>query len=456
MTQSLHEPDAALNQFPLSFTQEFFCTFDQGDEGGAFGLRFILASALRITGRVDAAALQAALDDVVERHEILRTVVIRDVKPPYQQVYPPCQVPLEIRDLSTAGKSRKVRAEELIIETEKVPMSPRTIPLMRALLGRFDDHDSVLMLTVHHSAGDGWALQVIVRDLATFYQSRTNGSPPMLPESRQYREYVTWQRARHATAGADDPAYWREKLAGTQVFALPNDHPNPGAYTRPYSIYNYLIDSDVLTPASALAASTRSSLFMVLLAAFNVMAFRINGSTDATVRAFTSGHNEPEFHDTVGPFMNLVPFRTVFSDCATFREILERTRDTCVDAYEHEIPINQLEAELPNFNQPHEDPRRSQFILGMIQSQFDDSQIRIAEGSHEILERELPDPEAPDIPSGLLWQIIVRSSGELDNNIVFNLDEFDERTTNRWAVDFRHILMTAISEPDREWKTFLA
>jgi condensation enzyme len=455
MTKAQHEQEENEDQFPLSFTQEFFCSFDQGDQGGAFGFRFITVSGLRITGQVDVLALSGALADVVERHEMLRTTIARDAIPPYQQVHPPCPVPLEVRDLPpTADRSRNVRAEELIIEAEQVPVNPRQVPLLRAVFGRFDDRDSVLVLSAHHSACDGWAMQVIIRDMAAFYASRRTGQPTNLPEVRQYREYAARQRAGLADPMADGTrAYWRKKLAGARVFALPNDRPRPELYSQPYSVHNYLIESDVITPAAALAASTRSSLFMVLLAAFNVMAYRINGTTDPAIRAFTSGRTEPEFQETMGPFMNLVPFRTDISDCRTFREIVERTRDTCVEAYEYEIPINHVEQELPEFNQPHSEPRMSQFILGMFQPQFDSGAMKIAEGAHEILERELPEPEHPDIPSGLVWNMVILPSNQLTGGILYNLDEFDEATVIRWVAEFSRILTTTINSPEQAWLT---
>src|SRR5579863_4761893 len=106
-------------RYPLSFTQEWFLTLDQGDDGGTFGPRFMIVSAMRVTGHVDLAVLQGALDDVVARHELLRTVVVRDADPPCQQVFPPCPVPLEVRDLPpAAGKSRDTVIQELILEAE--------------------------------------------------------------------------------------------------------------------------------------------------------------------------------------------------------------------------------------------------------------------------------------------------------------------------------------------------
>jgi len=140
MTQSSLAADQESKRYPLSFTQEWFCSLDQGDAGGAFGPRFILMCPVRITGSVDLAALQGALDDVVARHELLRTLVIRDADPPYQLVHPPCAVPLEVRDLPpVTGTSRDMVAQELIVEAEAATLSARHVPMFHARLCRFDD-----------------------------------------------------------------------------------------------------------------------------------------------------------------------------------------------------------------------------------------------------------------------------------------------------------------------------
>src|SRR6266699_3824878 len=115
MTESLPAANRKGQRYPLSFTQQWFLTLDQGDDGGTFGRRFMLVRPIRITGPVDLAVLQGALDDVVARHELLRTLVVRDADPPYQMVCPPCQVPLEVRDLPpVTGESRDLVVQELI------------------------------------------------------------------------------------------------------------------------------------------------------------------------------------------------------------------------------------------------------------------------------------------------------------------------------------------------------
>src|ERR1700733_14509537 len=291
--------DQESKRYPLSFTQEWFITLDQGDDGGTFGPRFILVSAIRITGPVDLAVLQGALDDVVARHELLRTLVIRDADPPYQIVRPPCPVPLEVRDLPPdIGTSRDMIAQELIVEAEAGTINAREVPLLRAELCRFDDRDSVLFLTVHHSVSDAWSLQVIMRDLGAFYAARRSGIPAKLPEVRQYREYSEWQRANASDAAEDGaPKYWLEKLHGAREFTIPNDRGHPENYSSPYSLHAPVIESDVIAAASALASDTRSTVFTVMLSAFYVLAHDITGSTDLTIRAFTAGRNELQFQN---------------------------------------------------------------------------------------------------------------------------------------------------------------
>ncbi len=444
----------ASSSYPLSATQDFFCSLDQGDAGGAFGLRFIIVSGWRISGEVDTAALHAALDDLVVRHEILRTIVDRDAVPPRQLVQPPRPVPLEIRDIADgAGKPRAELAAQLVVEAEHGTMSPQHLPLLRAVLARLGRGDWALVLTVHHSACDGWSMQLIMRDLAACYAARTTNRLPRLPDVRQYREYAIWQRASLADdTAAAARAYWQQKLADARVFTLPNDHARPEIYTRPYTAYHYGVGAEVMAPAARLVTEMRCSYFMMLLAAFNVLAYRITGSTDLSVRAFTTGRNEPRFHDTVGLFMNLVPFRTDIEHCESFRDVVACTRDSCVDAYANEIPIHHIEQLLPDLNLPHQDPRRSQFIMGMFQPQFDEAMLRIADGLTPIDERVLPDPEQTDIPNGLVWDLTVLPSGELAGKVAFNRDEFDPSTIEVWASDHRRLLERALGNPDQSWR----
>jgi hypothetical protein len=452
-TDSAPAADQEGQRYPLSFTQEWFLTLDQGDDGGTFGNRFILIRPIHITGPVDLAVLQGALDDVVARHELLRTVVVRDADPPYQHVFPPCQVPLDVSDIPAAtGKSRELILQEILQQTGTI--SAREVPVMRARLCRFDDSDSVLFLSVHHSATDAWSFGVILRDLGAFYAARVTGTPAELPPMRQYREYAEWQRAT-ATSSAEDgaPAYWRDKLRGAREFTIPNDHGHPESYSRPYSMHAHTIEADVIAKASAVATASRTTVFSVLLSAFYVLAYEITGATDLTIRAFTAGREVEQFHNTMGLFLNVIPLRTSLDGCTSFRDIIARTRETFIDAIAHELPVNVIEQTFPDFVKSRDDLRTSQFIISSDASQLGDAVIYpIAEGAREISVRWLDEDGHRDIPSGTVWFVDVPAAGALTGGIMFNPGEFDEVTVAGWAAGLRRILAGAVADPSQDWK----
>lgn len=463
MTESSLAADQHGQRYPLSFTQEWFLyqgarpdrvRMDEADDKGAFGSRFIQSRSVRITGRVELAVLQGALDDVVARHEMLRTVVVRDADQPYQQVFPPCPVPLEVRDIPPVpGKSRDVMLQELVYQPDAI--SVREVPLMRARLCRFDDRDSVLFVTVHHSVSDAWSLELVVRDLGAFYAARATGTPDGLPPVRQYREYAEWQRA-NATSTAEDGAlaYWRDKLRGAREFTIPNDHGHPDSYSRPFSLHTDGIEADVVARASAVATAARTTMFPVLLSAFYVLAHELTGATDLTIRALTAGREVEQFHNTVGLFLNCVPFRTDIADCRSFRDIVEDTRESFFDAIAHEIPVNVIEQAFPDFIKSRDDLGTSLFLITHAASQLGEDLIYpIAEGAREIVVRWLEEDGQRDIPSGMVWGLDVLSSGALISGVLFNRDEFDESTVAGWTADLRQILASAVGDPDQDWKT---
>jgi hypothetical protein len=445
-------------RYPLSFTQEWFLGLDKGDGGGTFGSRFIMLRALRVTGPVDIAVLQGSLDDVVARHESLRTVVVRDADPPYQNVLPPCPVPLELRDLTPApGQSRDLVVRDLILEAERGSVSAREVPLMKARLCRFDDKDSVLLLTVHHSACDASSMQFILSDLAAFYLARRTGTVPELPPMRQYREYAQWQRAT-ATSTAEDgaPKYWQHKLDGAREFEIPNNHGHPERYSRPYSGHGYEFGVEVAAPANDLATATRSTMFMVTLSAFYVLGHALTGDTDLTIRALTAGRNEVEFGNTMGLFLNCVPFRTDIAGCRSFRDILLATRDTFIDALANELPVNVIEQTFPDFIKPREDLRRSQFLLSDTpQLSGGDATLTIADGACVATRGETQDEEFHDVPSGAVWHLGAGPDGFL-GYVLYNLDEFDESTAQGWVTGLRRILDGVAADPDQDWRLLLA
>ena len=453
MTQVGFQPETVVERFPLSWPQRLLHSGDQGDLAGFFSQRLVLATALRITGRVDVAALQGALDDLVRRHEILRTIVVRDAEPPYQQVLAPPPVPLRIWDLpAAADRTREVVAEELLNEVALSPLSARQLPLLRAELCRFDDQDSVLMLLTHHTACDEWSIQVILRDLATCYSARTAGRQPELPSLLQYREFAELQSIKIGVAADQARGYWRDKLRGAHIFAMPTDRAVPARHTEPYSALHFIVDAEVMTPLAALAGSLHTTQAAVLLAAVNVLAHQIVGTTDPAIDMVTTGRTDPRYTNSVGPVLNFLVFRTDISGCASFREIAARTGDVWDEALRHEIPIQHIEQAVPELREPTTDARMTNFVFSVHIPPFDDDALRIADGAYEIRRRLLPAPVATWIPHGVAWRMQLLPSGELTGCIQYNLEDLDEQTVADWAAGYQRILAAAALDPDQDWQ----
>jgi hypothetical protein len=448
---------AASDRLPLSTQQQLWCAMEQS---GAFGPRFIVTKALRITGLIDVSALQAALDDVVARHEMLRTVVVREAEPPFQQVQPPSPVPLEVRDLPPAtDRTRDELAEDQLAEAELSSVYIDELPLLRAVLARFDDRDSVLSLVTHHTVCDGWSLHLIVRDLAAFYAARTGERPLTLPAPLQYRDYTQWQlNSLTGPEATENVAYWRKQLGDAEVFTLPTDRPAQAVHTTPYSSYNIVVPAEVTAAIGQLAKSVRCSGFMVVLAAFNVLAHRISGTLQPMVNTIVHGRGQPQFNDTVGPFLNFLLMRTDLASCTSFRDLIRSTRNTCLEAYAHELPIQHLEQEVPSAMAPLADPANCDLVFGYFESPFagaaDGERLRevfrIAESSVTVIRTERVSEQ---LPGGAAWSMGALPTGEIRGGLQFNPEEFDESTAVDWVSDYDRILRAAVAEPDRDWTT---
>lgn len=437
-------------RFPLSSIQRMWWATEATS---AFGPRFIITRSLRINGQVNTSALQEALDDVAARHEILRTVVVRDAEPPYQQIHRPSPVPLRVRSLPNVA-DRDACARELLLEAEQSSVNVEDLPLLRADLSTFDDRDSVLAVVTHHTAADAWSMQLIIRDLAACYTARVVGRAPALPPVRQYREFTAWEQSIiDSPMVREARAYWRQKLQGARIFALPADRTMAQPLSSPYNSHHFTIDADVMTAVSAIAKNAHATTFMVLLAAINVLAYQINGTTDPVIRNITAGRNEREFQDTVGVTLNFAPLRTDTSQCDTFREIVDSVRDTCIEASSREIPPDIIAQEAPELNKPAEDPRLAHFLLGYYRQSSDDAKIKIADGAYQVRALEPKDHVSPQLAGGVVWSMHLLPTGELKCRMEFNSGAFDRTTIAGFAQTYRRILTRASSEPERKWKT---
>lgn len=434
-------------RLPASSQQRLWCA---PDTSGAFSSRFVIFVTLRVTGHLDPAALQAALNDVVARHEALRTIVVRNAHPPHQDVYPPMPVPLTVRDLPAHG-SRQELAEAELAEAEASSLDVTHLPLLRATLARFDSADSVLSLVSHHLACDGWSMNLVVRDLAACYAARTGERPLDLPDVPQYQDYTRWQRDQLAQpASVANLAYWREQLDDARMFTLPTDHPVPATYTAPYIRHSFVLDSELAAAVSRFLRAERFSGSMVMLAVINVLAHRISGTLDPTVTTMFHGRSDPQFKDTVGMFLNFLVMRTNLVGCRSFRDVLVRTRAASLQAYEHEVFHHQVLEAIPTLAQPLASPRNSYVVFGYWDLSFSDGgRYPIAEGASVIRKRSRL---SETLPGGVTWTTGVAATGEFGGGVQYNPETFDDSTVQGWVSDYRRILAVAMADPDREWQ----
>ncbi|MCX0241714.1 condensation domain-containing protein [Streptomyces drozdowiczii] len=439
----------------LSAPQVLWNSGDEGDEAGFFSHRFTMAGSWRITGPLDTAGLQWALDRLVVRHTILRTVVKRDKDSPTQEVVPARPVPLLVDHLAVAaGPDRDAAAERLRNEAETGSLDPRTVPLLRARLVRFDAEDAVLSLVTHHTAGDEWSMQVLLRDLAELIHAHAEDRPAALPEAVQYTDFTHDEHAReNAPRTEEDRAYWRTRLAGARVFAVPTDREVPHVHSAPYSAHNFLLDAATVTAARELAAQADTPVSTVYLAAFNLLAHRIDGTTDPVIDTLTTVRPDPRHQGIVGPLMDFLALRTGLAGCDTFRDVLAATARTCREGHANAVPIQHVEDMLPELMSPNDEPRKTNLIFGAFAPPFEPDATRIADGTEEVPKPAGLTPEGAWIPHGVAWTVHALATGELGGHIQFNTEELDPETVAGWARTYAALLEAAVREPDRAWNS---
>ncbi|MEV0151285.1 MULTISPECIES: amino acid adenylation domain-containing protein [unclassified Nonomuraea] len=340
---------------PLSYAQERLWFMEQYAPGNpAHTIPFVR----RLRGPLSADLLGDALNRVVARHQPLRTrFPVGDDGQPTVTVPAAVTVPFTVADLAsstvvstTGGSTDEARA--LVDRFLAEPFDLVTGPVIRALLVRLAADDHVLAIAVHHIAADGWSANVLLRELLTCY----GGDPlPDLPVT--YGDFAAWQRER--PGGADDVAYWRERLAGLPPLELPTDFPRPPELTYLGAAHPFQVDPALMTRLERLGREHGATPYMVLLAAFAALLGRYAGQEDVAVGSPVAGRSLPELDGLVGCFINMLAMRVDLSGDPSFLELVHRVRDMSMDAYAHqELPFERLVSEL---NVPREVSRSPLF-----------------------------------------------------------------------------------------------
>ena len=403
-----------------------------------------LPLALRLTGALDVAALQAAFADVVDRHESLRTVYPESGHGPHQVIRPAADVVPTLTPI-TADEARIRRATaELAMAgfdlTEQVPLRAALFQVA----GSPDEH--VLVIVVHHICADGWSLAPLATDVMASYFARSAGTAPTWqPLPVQYADYSLWQR--RILGREDDPeslaaeqiAYWTKQLADLpDQLDLPTDRSRPALQSYAGATVNFAIDADRHNSLLALASQHNSSLFMVLHSALAVLLSRLTASTDVAIGAPVAGRGEPELDQLIGMFVNTLVLRTTLDPAAGFAATLDHARDVDLAAFGHsDIPFERL-VEVLN-------PTRSTARHPLFQVALTLQNLPVVAGELHGLAVAPIEFELPVAKFDLHLTVSSRfdedgNPGLLDASFTYATDLFDESTVRRFADMYARIL----------------
>ncbi|MEU7191919.1 condensation domain-containing protein, partial [Streptomyces sp. NPDC045369] len=349
---------------PLSAAQRRLWLLDELEPGST---EYNSAAGLRLTGPLDIAALTGALNDLVARHEALRTTFDRVDDDPVQTVRAPYDVPLPLIDLvEQAGADAAPGLLDAVARAQvDQPFDLRTGPLFRPALVRVAPDEHVLLLCAHHIVTDGWSTGVLLEELGTLYAARRSGSTATLPEpALQYADFASWQRNRMTPEWlAEHLGYWRGQLAGLTPLDLPGDHPRPPVRSGAGAVHDFSLPADVAAGLRELARAQDTTLYTVLVAACQVLFARYAGQRDVAVGTVTSGRNRPELTRMAGFFVNTVVLRSTVDDDAVFTDFLAGVKDTVLDAFANdEVPFDRLVEAL----RPERDPSRTPLFQTLV------------------------------------------------------------------------------------------
>jgi amino acid adenylation domain-containing protein len=333
---------------PLTFAQRRLWFLDQLEPGNRI---YNEVMALRLSGDLDVAALEAAVNGIVERHEALRTRFVEQDGEPVQDVLPEARVAADVRDLSELPEEeRMAEVRRLADAAAHEPFDLARAPLIRLLLLRLGPGDHALVMPSHHIVSDGWSQGVFSRELGALYEAFRAGLPsPLPPLAIQYGDFAVWQDE-HLAGGALERqiAYWKERLRGAPtLLELPTDRPRPAEQTYRGAGYHFHLPADVSAGLQALAQREGATLFMVLLAALGALLARYTGEDDVVVGSPIASRTRPELEELIGLFANTLPLRVDLSGDPTFRALLARVRDATFEDYANQdLPFERLVEEL--------------------------------------------------------------------------------------------------------------
>ncbi len=429
------------DRIPLSFAQQRLWFLDQLEPGN---LAYNIPTVVRLQGQLDVVALQRSLQEIVRRHEVLRTRFLADGGQPHQVIEPELQLELPVIDLSHLPETeREVEARRRATELVRQPFDLARDPLLRGMLLRLGAEEHMAVMVMHHIVSDAWSIGIFINELTMLYQAFHQGQPSPLPELPiQYADYAMWQQ-RHLQGEALDAqlAYWRRQLAGAPALLdIPTDRPRPPVQTSTGASYNFQLSPKLSRRLRQVGREQGATLFMVLLAGYQALLSRYSGQEDISVGSALANRTRAETEPLIGFFINTLVFRTSLAGDPSFRELLRRVREVALGAYAHQdAPFEMLVDAL----QPERDLSHSPLFQAAFSWQNIPMQARRLEGL----------TVAPvELESGVAQfdlLLTMEERGEIiTGNMDYNADLFDASTIQRMMGHYQRLLEGAVAHLD--------
>ncbi|MBD2385756.1 condensation domain-containing protein [Cylindrospermum sp. FACHB-282] len=331
------------DSFPLSFAQQRLWFLDQLEPGNtAYNLFYPIC----LTGCLNVPALQSSLNEVVRRHEALRTTFTTVDGQPFQVIAPTLTLNLPVLDLEKLpADQREAEVLRLAHQEAQQPFDLAKGPLLQVTLLRLTEVEHTLFLRMHHIVSDGWSMGVLIREITVLYEAFSHGNPSPLPELPiQYADFAVWQRQwLQGEALEAQIAYWKQHLGKLPLVELPLDRLRPAVQTYSGARQSMVLPKALVDKLKALHQRQGITLFMTLLAAFQYLLHWYSGQEDIVIGTDIANRNQGETKGLIGFFVNQLVLRTDLSGNPSFRELLERVREITLGAYAHQdLPFDKL------------------------------------------------------------------------------------------------------------------
>ncbi|MDX6271914.1 MAG: hypothetical protein QOD28_3137, partial [Acidobacteriota bacterium] len=429
-------------ELPMSFAQQRLWFLDRLVPGNAF---YNLHEVYRVAGQLRVAALSAALQEIVRRHEILRTTLREDEGRLSQIVSPVSELSLPVVSLENlpTARERQLEAARLAREDAQRPFNLSEGALLRATLVRLAADEHWLILTMHHIVTDGWSMGILLGELLALYEAFAAGQPSPLPElAVQYADFAEWQQDwLRGEALESELSYWREQLAAVPpALVLPTDRPRPATQSFAGATHRFQLPELLWRELVALSRREGATLFMTLLAAFDTLLWRYSGQDDLLVGTPVANRTRAEVENLIGFFVNTLVLRARLDAGLSFRHLVRQVREVCLGAYAHQdVPFEKLVEELQ--------PERSLSHHPLFQVMFTADHAPPPQADSGGLTLNLVRTNDENAKFDLTLSLTESEQG-LSGAIEYNTDLFDAATIARMSGHFRRLLESIVTNPD--------